>query len=92
LHGKEGDPVSRHQGWRAQAACASTDPGIFFPRTGESVQPAKAICARCPVTAQCLAHAVSVPEQHGVWGGLAERERHGLGPNKQPSQFRKVAA
>jgi WhiB family redox-sensing transcriptional regulator len=81
------------QPWRDRAACRGADPAIFFPRPGgPGARPAQAICARCPVTAQCLAHAVSIPEHHGVWGGLAERERYGMGPNEQPVNFRKAVA
>ena len=82
------------QPWRDRAACRDSDPEIFFPRPGGTgARRAKAVCARCPVTAECLAHAARTPERHGVWGGLAERERYGMGPNKQPANFRrKVAA
>ena len=68
----------RYQNWRDQAACRDADPELFFPKEGGSAQPAKAICAGCPVTAQCLRHALSFPEWHGVWAGLAERERQGM--------------
>ncbi|CAN5555799.1 hypothetical protein BH24ACT13_BH24ACT13_01820 [soil metagenome] len=36
---------------------------------------AKAVCARCPVIAECAAHALQVREPYGVWGGLTEDER-----------------
>ncbi len=39
---------------------------------------AKAICAACPVIAQCRAHALQVHEPYGVWGGLTEDERSQL--------------
>jgi len=39
---------------------------------------AKAICADCPVIAQCRAHALQVHEPYGVWGGLTEDERSRL--------------
>jgi WhiB family transcriptional regulator, redox-sensing transcriptional regulator len=64
--------------WEADALCAQTDPEAFFPEEGKSPQPAKAICARCPVTADCLAKALRLHEKHGVWGGLVERERRGM--------------
>lgn len=38
-------------------------------------QQAKAICATCPVRAECLAVAVAAGERHGVWGGLTSDER-----------------
>ena len=36
---------------------------------------AKAICAQCPVRAECLDYALSRPEKYGTWGGLNEDER-----------------
>ena len=39
---------------------------------------AKALCARCPVVAECLDHALTVREPFGVWGGLNQTEREHL--------------
>jgi WhiB family redox-sensing transcriptional regulator len=33
------------------------------------------MCRRCPVMAQCRAHALEVGEPYGIWGGLSESER-----------------
>lgn len=66
--------------WRSRAACRDTDPGLFFPDLGESAAEAKAVCAACPVASECLAYAVSVPERHGVFGGLSAKERRGMRP------------
>jgi WhiB family redox-sensing transcriptional regulator len=33
------------------------------------------MCRRCPVMAQCRAHALEVGESYGIWGGLSESER-----------------
>lgn len=79
-----------------RAACRDADPDLFFPEFGESAGPAKRICAGCPVQAECLAFAVASGERFGVFGGLSERERHGMGttpsrPRKQ-DQPRKEAA
>lgn len=65
----------RSQHWRDRAACRDADPGLFFPEAGESARPAMAICAGCPVRAECLRYAFSFPEPWGVWGGTAERDR-----------------
>lgn len=64
--------------WMAEANCAGTDPEIFYPAVGGSPRPAQRICSRCPVTAQCLAYAVEIQDQHGVWGGISPRSRRGL--------------
>jgi hypothetical protein len=33
------------------------------------------VCEQGPVRAACLEHALSVPEQFGIWGGMTELER-----------------
>lgn len=60
------------------AACAGMDPDVFFPERGGSQQPAKAMCAVCPVRAECLEYALTFKIKHGTWGGMSERERRGL--------------
>lgn len=66
--------------WHCAAACRSCDPELFFPispagpATECQVTEAKAVCARCPVRAECLDWALSTGQAHGVWGGMSERE------------------
>jgi WhiB family redox-sensing transcriptional regulator len=64
--------------WQEDAACAHHREVDFFPARGESVRDAKAVCACCPVRAQCLDFALRLKVAHGVWGGLSERERRSL--------------
>jgi WhiB family transcriptional regulator, redox-sensing transcriptional regulator len=76
-------------GWRRRAACREEDPELFYPSgtTGSALArlaKAKAICARCPVTAQCLAWALNTGEQFGVWGGKSEDERKKMRPHHRP--------
>ena len=73
LLGLAGSPA-----WWFAGLCAQTDPELFFPEKGGSVREAKAVCAGCPVRAQCLEHALAHGERFGVWGGLSERERRRL--------------
>jgi WhiB family transcriptional regulator, redox-sensing transcriptional regulator len=68
--------------WQMHAACRGMDSEIFFQSEGERgtaksarEQVAKALCATCPVIAECRAHALKVREPFGVWGGLTESER-----------------
>ena len=66
--------------WRLRAACLSMDPDLFFPisEVGEGIEQtarAKAVCAGCPVPAECLAFALATRQAHGIWGGQTERER-----------------
>ncbi|RWZ78425.1 MAG: WhiB family transcriptional regulator [Candidatus Microsaccharimonas sossegonensis] len=67
--------------WRHKAACAKTDPELFFP-TGETskhdldqIQGAKAFCVRCLVKERCLEYALETHQAFGVWGGMSTAER-----------------
>jgi WhiB family redox-sensing transcriptional regulator len=63
------------ESWQEEALCAQTDPALFFPEKGGSTREAKKVCRECPVVAQCLEWALEAGEEHGVWGGMSERER-----------------
>jgi WhiB family redox-sensing transcriptional regulator len=54
------------------------DPEIFYPEKGGSTKAAKAVCAKCPVRAECLADSLANETRFGVLGGLSERERRKL--------------
>jgi WhiB family redox-sensing transcriptional regulator len=71
-------PVPALAGWRYRAACRGTDLQVFFPGRGESAEPARRICAECPVRQPCLDYAISHAVTHGIWGGLTERDRRPL--------------
>lgn len=64
--------------WRDFAACAETDPEIFFPEKGGSVSDAKKVCRACPVRADCLEYALGRNEVFGIWGALSYNERRNL--------------
>jgi WhiB family redox-sensing transcriptional regulator len=61
--------------WRDRAACRGLDPDIFYPVSDDDAEPAKEICAVCPVREACLEYALANRERDGVWGGATERER-----------------
>lgn len=63
--------------WMDRAGCAGMDPDLFFPvaSRGPTVDAPKAVCARCEVRVDCAMHALNQGEEHGIWGGLTERER-----------------
>jgi hypothetical protein len=71
-------PVPALAGWQYRAACRGTDLNVFFPDRGESAEPARQICAACPVRQACLDYALSHGVTHGIWGGLTERDRRPL--------------
>jgi hypothetical protein len=54
------------------AACRTADPALFFPEPGDTGAEAQAlaVCAGCPVRAQCYARAVQNGERWGIWGGV----------------------
>ena len=61
--------------WTVDAACADADPDLFFGEHGRPATEAKAICAGCPVRAECLDFALEGRERFGIWGGLTEKQR-----------------
>ena len=68
--------------WQDGAACTGAAMLLFFGPDGETQaereareSEAKAVCASCPVRAECLAYALSHSVRHGLWGGLNEAER-----------------
>lgn len=73
--------LPRPEHWSDRAACRGGDPTPFFPSGRDGVpavleaESAKKICGLCPVRRECLTHALTYREDHGVWGGLDERER-----------------
>ena len=62
---------------------------LFYPLLSESwarserhglsattwVAAARAVCAICPVSGECLEYAMGNNEQHGIWGGTTGRQR-----------------
>ncbi|RCW46115.1 transcription factor WhiB [Halopolyspora algeriensis] len=67
--------------WRHRAACRDEDPELFFPISdmgpgARQAEQAKAVCARCPVRSECLNYALNNGLNHGIFGGMTERERH----------------
>lgn len=62
--------------WTLRAKCRGQGDDMF----GESQHQkrARAVCASCPVRAECLAEALNHRIEWGVWGGLTERERRQL--------------
>ena len=72
--------------WQLKAACRGPQAAVFFPppspeRRDEKrfrERNAKAICETCSVRDDCLSYALTIREQHGIWGGLSESERREL--------------
>lgn len=79
-HSQHWLPDNRPDDWRDQAACLEVGYTIFFPEGPPSAvdagnREAIRICQRCPVAAECLAHALERDERYGIWGGKTPYER-----------------
>lgn len=69
--------------WERTPACVTADPRVFFPEDGDGrpvedgpeAEPARRICAQCPLRHQCLEYALSAGMPAGIWGGLSTGER-----------------
>ncbi|MFD7778835.1 WhiB family transcriptional regulator [Streptomyces sp. NPDC059753] len=68
---------SEQENWAVRAVCRTADPDELFAE-GAAQNQAKALCFGCPVRTECLAHALDHRIEHGVWGGVTERERRAL--------------
>ena len=66
----------RRPAWQRRAACRGRGVAEFFPPDGSSRIRAAVVCARCPVSKECLEYALCHPALKGVWAGTSERGRH----------------
>jgi WhiB family transcriptional regulator, redox-sensing transcriptional regulator len=83
--------------WWQQAACRDADPDLFAydpttdpPATAEA---AKAVCAGCPVSGDCLGFALGTmrasQDLTGIYGGLTPAERATRRPPERPRPRRR---
>ncbi len=72
---RSGPELTLPPAWVSAALCAQTDPEAFFPEKGGNPEPARRICAQCPVLAECRDYALATGEDHGIWGGLSTNQR-----------------
>jgi WhiB family redox-sensing transcriptional regulator len=75
--------LPENEEWRRDAACGGEETDLFFPVGSgpdalEQTDEAKAVCARCPVSTDCLSFALDTDQSDGVWGGLSEDERRAV--------------
>ena len=63
--------------------CRSGDADLWFAEAPAELERAKALCAACPIKAECLAGALERAEPWGVWGGEIF-ERGTVIPRKRP--------
>lgn len=70
--------LATREDWMQRGACRGLASDLFFPDRGAEVKQQKAVCAACPVSAECLDYALRNGEKFGIWGGTSERERRRL--------------
>jgi WhiB family redox-sensing transcriptional regulator len=71
------DYDKRDQWWH-RAECLTADPELFHRTKNDrdkTEAAAKAYCARCPVTTECLTDAIKTDDRESIRGGLTARER-----------------
>ncbi len=61
--------------WQLDAACREHPDVTWFPARGESSEPARRVCARCLVRAECVEYALTHVDTRGVWAGTSTRTR-----------------
>ena len=67
--------LERHRpAWQRDALCREYDDVTWFPAKGESLEPAKEVCARCPCRQECRAWAIETDASAGVWAGESVRQ------------------
>ena len=64
-----------------------TDPEIFFDLRTEKA--AVEVCVSCPLMQMCADYALKNEIEHGVWGGLTERDRKAIRKNRAKQKPRK---
>jgi len=68
--------------WMRRARCrqSDVDPNWFHPHDfdGPTAALARAVCARCPVTAECFNDAIATRDPDGIRAGLTAAERSRL--------------
>lgn len=65
--------VPRTEDWKMDGACVEIDLDFMFPEQGMPVRKQRAVCAECPVRAECFI--TGMFESHGIWGGYTAPER-----------------
>jgi len=83
--------------WDEHAACNGHDGDLWFPDIPRGPKPdntpdpwanARTICNTCPVKDDCLEHALSNDERHGMWGGTTPEERRRILNGPRPRSCR----
>ena len=72
---------TRRPEWHADAGCRGMEPATFVLGRGANaatMNRARAVCAVCPVTEECLAYALADMDTVGICGGTTGRQRRSM--------------
>ena len=69
-----------HPDWWSDAVCFSVGWDKFFgdENSTTSLNAARQMCGECPVSKTCLKHALTIPEEFGIWAGTSARSRESM--------------
>src|SRR3954454_12633080 len=68
-----------NENWRLDALCIEYPDLDWFPTSGASVDPGRAVCGRCLVRQECLTFALSAPDTRRARPREAQRDGTSLG-------------
>ncbi len=75
--------------WMIHARCRGMLPAEFFPPDGPGAEHARQLCSACAVRQECLDYALTYGIDHGIWGGVAERERQRIQQQRRRDALRR---
>ena len=84
-------PSASLEGLVRPCTAADVDAAVFFPESPEQLATARAVCATCPFTEQCLAGALALGTTDGVWGGVLLERGQVVREKRRPGRPRKAA-
>lgn len=63
--------------WWYDSQCFQQGDDIFFGTddSASSLRKARAFCGECIAVVDCLTHALTQPEEYGIWAGTSARSR-----------------
>lgn len=74
---KELDITKFFPSWWFDSKCFQKGDETFFgsEESPSSLREARKYCISCPVSRECLTHAITQPEEYGIWAGTSARSR-----------------
>lgn len=85
MNGSGPRPIASLWAWQESAACRNLDSSMFFSPDRERGSArsqremrARQICDSCPVHVECARFALTIGEEHGIWGSTTGEERVAL--------------